>query len=200
MILLTLLSIGITSSFIFLTTFNLMEIPSELFFGSRWISIVLIGYFVYRKKSLTGWILYSMILGAAIGYDFKDFALNLKVLSLVFLKLIKTIIGPLLFGTLVVGIAGHANLKQVGRMGFKSIIYFEIITTIALFIGLAAINITKAGEGINFPTVEVVENIKVEKQTASDIILHIFPENIAKSIADGQVLQIVIFTILRNAN
>lgn len=196
MILITLLSIGITSSFIFLTTFNLMEIPSELFLGSRWITIGLIGYFVYKKKSLTGWILFSMIIGAAVGYDFKEFALSLKVLSLVFLKLIKTIIAPLLFGTLVVGIAGHANLKQVGRMGLKSIIYFEIVTTIALFIGLAAINITKAGEGINFPVVETVENIKVEKQTTTDIILHIFPENIAKSVAEGQVLQIVIFSVL----
>ncbi|MDX5348902.1 MAG: cation:dicarboxylase symporter family transporter, partial [Hymenobacteraceae bacterium] len=125
------------------------------------------------------------------------FAQNLNVLSKVFLKLIKTIIAPLIFATLVVGIAGHSNLKQVCKMGFKSLVYFEIVTTLALVIGLIAINISKAGEGIVLKGAEDHGEIAAPaKQTATDIILHVFPENIAKSVAEGQVLQIVIFAVL----
>src|SRR5690606_9788531 len=113
-----------------------------------------------------------------------------------FLKLIKTIVGPLIFATLVYGIAGHSNIKQVGRMGWKSLLYFEIVTTLALFIGLAAINITKAGEGIIQPT-DVTETIQAaEPKGWQEIILHIFPENIAKSMAEGEVLQIVVFSVI----
>lgn len=163
----------------------------------RWLALLVLSFFAYKKKSLTVWIFISMLVGAEIGFDFPEFAVGLKVISTAFLKLIKTIIAPLLFATLVVGIAGHSNLKQVGRMGIKSLLYFEIVTTIALFIGLAAINISKAGVGINFSTLgSSSEKIEVVKQSASDIFLHIFPENIAKSVAEGQVLQVVIFSIL----
>src|SRR5690606_12225989 len=86
-----------------------------------------------------------------IGFEFKELAMNLQVLSKVFLKLIKTIIGPILFSTLVVGIAGHSNMKQLGRMGWKSLVYFEVVTTIALVIGLVAINVTQAGKDIDVP-------------------------------------------------
>lgn len=137
-----------------------------------------------------------MVIGVFVGIDFPELAENAKVLSSIFLKLIKTVIAPLLFGTLVVGIAGHANLKQIGRMGIKSLIYFEIVTTIALFIGLAAINISGAGRGIKLPASTEKLEVTATKQTASDIILHIFPENIAKSVAEGQILQIVIFSII----
>jgi len=160
--------------------------------------IILAGsiYYAIRKKSLTTWIMVSMLIGAEIGHDFPAFAINLQLISKIFLKLIKTIIAPLLFGTLVVGIAGHSDLKQVGRMGLKSIIYFEIVSTIALFIGLLAINISQAGVGVNLP-IKPGEALEVVKpQTFQEVILHIFPENIAKAIYDGQVLQIVIFSII----
>jgi proton glutamate symport protein len=136
-----------------------------------------------------------MVVGIEIGLDFPEFSQNLKILSQIFLRLIKSIIAPLLFGTLVYGIAGHSNIKQVGRMGWKSILYFEIITTIALFIGLAAINLSQAGAGIQLPP-HAHETLETHPQTFTDIILHIFPENIAKSIYDGAVLEIVIFSIL----
>lgn len=138
-----------------------------------------------------------MLIGAEIGLDFPVFAQELKVVSKIFLKLIKTIIAPLIFGTLVVGIAGHADLKQVGRMGWKSLLYFEVVTTIALFVGLFAINISKAGVGIQLPPVIDQEKLDVPPPSGwEETILHIFPENIAKSIAEGQVLQIVVFSIL----
>ena len=153
-------------------------------------------FYGLQKKSLTTWILISMLLGAELGHDAPEIAVKLRLLSQIFLRMIKVIIAPLLFGTLVVGIAGHSNLKQVGRMGWKSILYFEIVTTLALFIGLFAINITRAGEGINLQNAGHEELPKVGAQNINDVVLHIFPENIAKSIAEGQVLQIVVFSIL----
>jgi proton glutamate symport protein len=134
--------------------------------------------------------------GASIGYDWPHTAANLQVLSAIFLRLIKTIVAPLIFATLVVGIAGHSNVKQVGRMGIKALIYFEVITTLALFIGLAAINISQAGAGIPQPTGTVAAPASAPPQKFSDIILHGFPENIAKSVAEGQVLQVVVFSII----
>ena len=113
------------------------------------------------KISLTGAIVIAMVVGGLIGFGIAEGAVSKEtgaallttfdVLSKIFLKLIKTIVSPLIFSTLVVGIAGHSNLKQVGRMGLKAIIYFEVITTIALFIGLGAINFTKAGVGVSKP-------------------------------------------------
>ncbi|WP_332911511.1 dicarboxylate/amino acid:cation symporter [Algoriphagus boritolerans] len=161
---------------------------------SRWIGLVAWWVIVSKKSSLTTWIFGSMLIGTAIGTDFPEVAMNLKVVSQLFLKLIKTVIAPLLFGTLVVGIAGHSNLKQVGRMGWKSLLYFEVVTTLALLIGLLAINISQAGVGIELPVGEVP--LQGTARTWQEVILHIFPENIAKSVVEGEILQIVIFSIL----
>src|SRR6266487_6981298 len=94
----------------------------------RWACICLLIFFGFQRKSLTGWILILLVAGFEFGYDAPVVAGSLKILSEIFLRLIKTIIAPLLFGTLVAGIAGHANLKQVGRMGIKAIVYFEVMT------------------------------------------------------------------------
>jgi len=176
---------------------NWLNLGTPILVPMRILVLLVFGYLVVKKKSLTAWILYSMFVGTEIGYDVPDFAIHLQIFSKIFLKLIKTIIAPLLFATLVVGIAGHASLKQVGRMGLKSLLYFEIVTTLALFIGLLAINITEAGVGIELPPVASHgEKLVGQKQTTEEVILHIFPENIAKAIADGQVLQIVLFSII----
>lgn len=176
--------------------YKMVAVPAALLTGVRWVGLAMLVLYGFRKRSLTTWILVSMALGAEVGYTFPDFAQHLNVLSKIFLKLVKTIIAPLIFATLVVGIAGHANLKQVGKMGLKAIIYFEIVTTLALFIGLAAINLSKAGEGITLKGGEPSDIQAPPPQTWQDIILHIFPENIAKSVAEGQVLQIVVFSVL----
>jgi len=185
-----------------------------------------VGY-AFFKKSLTTWILVAMVLGIQAGLHFREQALELQVLSKVFLKLIKTVIGPILFATLVVGIAGHSNLKQLGRMGWKSLLYFEIVTTLALGIGLLAINISQAGKHISVPpslvrdlpkssekqmqekVIAILDsaNVAVPEglidrlpdapgKTWKDHVLDIFPENIAKSVAEGQVLPIVVFSVL----
>jgi len=162
----------------------------------RWFVISLFVLFGWKRKSLTTWIFVAMIAGAEIGHDWPGIAINLRLLSLIFLNLIKTIIAPLLFATLVVGIAGHSNLRQVGRMGVKALVYFEVVTTLALLIGLGAINVSKAGVGVTLPASAAPPQISAPAQSASDIILHVFPENIAKSVVEGQVLQIVVFSIL----
>jgi proton glutamate symport protein len=137
-----------------------------------------------------------MIIGTEVGLNFPVFAQNLAVLSKIFLRLIKTIIAPILFATLVVGIAGHSNLKQVGRMGWKSILYFEVVTTLALVIGIVAINLTKAGEGIVLPPGFKQELPEAKAQTWDEVVLHIFPENFVKSIYNGDVLPIVVFSVI----
>ncbi|MGH9522932.1 MAG: dicarboxylate/amino acid:cation symporter [Terriglobales bacterium] len=169
-------------------------IPASITAGVRWAAILALCFYAVAKRSLTTWILVSMFLGAEIGHDFPAFATSLRLLSQIFLQMIKVIIAPLLFATLVSGIAGHADLKKVGRMGVKAIVYFELVTTIALFIGLGAINLSKAGVGVQMTA--TTEKITAVKPTAAEIILHVFPENIAKSVADNQVLQIVVFSIL----
>lgn len=152
--------------------------------------------YALNKRSLTTSILVSMVVGVLFGLEFPAQATELRLLSQIFLKLIKTIIAPLLFATLVVGIAGHSDIKAVGRMGLKAFIYFEIVTTLALLVGLAAINLTQAGAGVQPPAVMEEAGIEGRSQSLSQVILHIFPENIAQSVAEGEVLQIVVFSIL----
>jgi proton glutamate symport protein len=150
-----------------------------------------------RRPSLTAWILIAIVVGGAFGYFFPAAATELRVLSTIFIRLIRTIVAPLLFATLVVGIAGHGNLRQVGRMGVKAIIYFEIVTTLALLIGWAAISISRAGVGITLPPPAPGEQAAVPPpQSWQDILLHVFPENIAKAVADGEVLQVVVFSVI----
>lgn len=207
--------------------YGLVTLPDVATAVVRWIAIGIICYWAWQRKSVTTWILVSMVIGAEFGYDFPGIAHHLNIVSKVFIRLIKTIIGPLLFGTLVVGIAGHSNLKQVGRMGWKALLYFEIVTTIALFIGLGAINLTRAGVGVRSEertpaldismtdpslqlrvdetanTYQILRNEEglnaatpPPKQNWEEVVLHIFPENIAKSVYGGEVLQIVVFSIL----
>jgi proton glutamate symport protein len=186
-----------------LAHYGVVALPPMLPLAARWIALLALVAWAAQRRSLTFWIVTSMLVGAEAGADFPEAAQNLKVLSDVFLRLVKTIIAPLVFATLVVGIAGHADLKKVGRMGVKALVYFEVVTTFALFIGLAAINLTRAGkldpavlaaaQAGNTAT-DVIAT--APKQSAADIILHIFPDNIAKSVAEGQVLQVVVFAII----
>lgn len=162
----------------------------------RWAALLALCAYAWTNRSLTTWILVGMVAGAEIGHDFPHFAVGLRILSQIFLSMIKVIIAPLLFATLVSGIAGHADLKKVGRMGIKAIVYFEIVTTLALLIGLVAINISRAGVGVQLPAAAATEKLPTTKPSASEIILHAFPENIAKSVAENQVLQIVVFSII----
>jgi proton glutamate symport protein len=173
-----------------------VQLPGSILETLRWIVILLFAGYAAAKRSLTAWILVGMAAGVEFGHDWPARAVQLQVLGTIFLRLIKVIIAPLLFGTLVVGIAGHADLKKVGRMGLKALVYFEIVSTLALIIGFVAINVSRAGEGVRLPASATAQTLNAAPRTASDLIVNIFPENIAKSVADGEVLQVVVFSVL----
>lgn len=165
----------------------------------RWLGIAALGFFAVRRRSITPWIFVAMVVGVELGFDAPSFAVQLRVFSDIFLRLIKAIVAPLIFATLVTGIAGHGDLKGVGRIGIKSLIYFEIVTTLALFVGLAAINVSQAGVGLS-ARASTAEGAVVETNAPvathwQDFILHIFPENIAKSVVEGQILQVAVFAV-----
>ncbi|MGA2963505.1 MAG: cation:dicarboxylase symporter family transporter [Candidatus Korobacteraceae bacterium] len=183
------------SLFVIMYVANLAHAPHAAEMMLRWLAVAALLFYGWQKKTNTTWIMVFMVVGACFGHDFPRIAANGRVPSMIFIRLVKTIVAPLLFAMLTLGIARHADLKRTGRMGIKALIYFEIVTTIALFIGLAAINISKAGVGINLKGAQE-QVVQVAKQTPQDVILHIFPENIAKSVAEGQVLQTVVFCIL----
>src|ERR1700723_2365598 len=173
--------------------------PSVWFTGARWAGLAVMAAGGWRKSSLTYWIFFAMLLGGEIGLDGPQFAEHLRVFSDIFLRLIKVIVAPLIFGTLVTGIAGHGILRSVGRIGVKSLIYFEIVTTLALFIGLGAINISRAGEGLT-ATATTATALGPAPSAAplhwDDFLLHVFPENLAKSVAENQILQVAVFSVL----
>jgi proton glutamate symport protein len=166
--------------------------------GLRWAAIALLAVDAWRRRSLTAWIFVSMVAGAEIGFDAPAFAISLRVFSDIFLRLIKTIVAPLILAVLITGIAGHGDLKSVGRIGLKSLIFFEIATTLALVIGLVAINISRAGVGLSLPATPSSSTTIAPVVSAphwQDFLLHAFPENIAKSVVEDQILQVAVFAI-----
>src|SRR4051812_2462570 len=136
----------------------------------------------------------GIIVGAIVDATHPEYAIYFRPFSQLFLRLIKMVIAPLIFATLVAGIAGAGHFKVVGRMGLRALIYFEVVTTLALIIGLAAVNFTKPGIGVNLPT-GVQSDIAAKPQTWDQILLHVVPESVMDAMARGDVLQIVLFSI-----
>ena len=148
-----------------------------------------------KKPSLTAWIFIAMVLGAAFGHFFPEAARNLSPVSNVFLRLIKSIIAPLLFATLVYGIAGSGSAKAMGRIGVKAIVYFEVVTTAALFLGLGAVNLVRPGEGVTLQKGTEAALPQVQ-MTLAGILEHTFPTSIIDAMARGEVLQLVVFCFI----
>ena len=157
-----------------------------------------------KTSKLTSFIFGALILGIIIGWLFPSFAVKLDPLAKIFLNMIKMIIAPLLFSTLVVGIAGHGDVKSLGKIGLKTIIYFEIVTTFALIIGLAMGNIVKPGVGMasaistaNTHDLQAAQHLATinTSNSLSGMIIGMFPTSIVKAMADGNVLQIVVFSL-----
>ena len=148
-----------------------------------------------RVPSLTTQILVALVAGAVLGTAWPGAGLAVKPLADAFLRMIKMIIAPLLFSTLVAGIAGAGDLKALGRVGLKAIVYFEVATTLALVIGLALANIFKPGAGLAMPAgdTSAVSAIARNSQSAWDIFLHLFPTSVVDSMARGDILQVVVF-------
>ena len=153
-------------------------------------------------KSLYVQVLIAIAIGIVLGHYYKDFAIQLKPLGDGFIKLIKMMIAPIIFCTIVTGIAGMQNTKKVGRVGLKAILYFEVVTTLALIIGLIVINILKPGVGMNIdPTTldtKSVESFITESknQSVTDFLLHIIPDNIVNALSTGSILQVLFFSVL----
>ncbi len=150
-----------------------------------------------RRISLTQWIFISMVLGVLIGVVFPEQSQHLKVVSNIFLKMIKCILVPLVFGTLVVGVAGHSDdLKAVGRLALKAIFYFEVVTTLALVIGLVAVNLTQPGVGLTLPAAGAADKVTANKVTLAGIVEHIVPKSFFEAAASNDVLQVVFFALM----
>jgi proton glutamate symport protein len=137
----------------------------------------------------------GIVVGAIVQRVDPAWSAYFRPFSQLFLRLIKMIIAPLIFATLVAGIAGAGHFKVVGRMGLRAIIYFEIVTTLALVIGLVAVNITRPGDGVNLPMGQE-SGITAKPQTWDQILLHVVPESVIDAMARGDVLQIVTFSII----
>jgi len=152
-----------------------------------------------RRISLTAWILIGLFAGIAFGAAFPKAAVQLGLLGAVFLRLIKSIIAPLLFGTLVCGIAGTGNVKTMGRIGGKAILYFEIVTTVALFVGLGAVNLIQPGVGVALQKGAQTGLQQTASTGLAQILEHTFPVSIIDSMARGEVLQIVVFSFIFGA-
>lgn len=142
-----------------------------------------------------------MVLGVVVGWVAPEFGQKLHPLATIFLNMVKMIIAPLLFATLVVGIAGHGDAKSIGKVGIKTLFYFEVVTTLALIIGLAVGNLAQPGSGFSLHasqsamnTAQQMASVKIHG-SASDLIIDIFPTNVIKSMAEGNLLQIVVFSI-----
>jgi len=197
------LTLFLFCGFLFFLETQLTAIDPLVFKVIRWIAMFLLLVIAFVRKKLSLWIFSAMLIGVETGIDFPAFSLEMKRFGDIFLRMIKTLVAPLLFATLVVGIAGHSNLKQVGRIGLKSIIYFEIVTTFALFIGLAAINLFPVGKNDGLKSVVATEanleksaELMAQTHAPKDHFVEIFPENFAKAMVENQVLQIVIFSVI----
>jgi proton glutamate symport protein len=153
---------------------------------------------ILRRISLTQWIVIAMGIGVLTGWFFPEISQDVRVVSNIFLRMIKSIIVPLLFGMLVMGIAGHSDdLKMVGRLAFRSIVYFEIVTTLALVVGLVAVNLAKPGVGVVLQTTAATgQELAAKKSSFQGMIEHIVPQSIVEAAASNDVLQVVFFAIL----
>ena len=157
-----------------------------------------------KHSKLTALIFIALILGVIVGYFAPDFAVKMRPFAMIFLRMVKMIIAPLLFATLVVGIAGHGDIKSLGKIGLKTIVYFEIVTTLALVLGLTMANIFRPGMG--FVSDNAAANpallseaglmaVSNAHTSISDMIMNIFPTSIVQAMSDGNLLQIVVFSI-----
>jgi proton glutamate symport protein len=175
----------------------LLPIPAGGALLVRWLGLAVIAAGGFRKSSLSYWIFFAMLAGGEIGFDWPHLSEHLRIFSDIFLRLITVIVAPLILGTLITGIAGHGDAKGVGRIGLKSLIYFEVVTTVAIVIGLVAINVSHAGVGVVSPSGIPASVIPAAGPLHwDDFLVHVFPENLAKSVVENQILQVAVFAVL----
>ncbi|MFB3776531.1 MAG: dicarboxylate/amino acid:cation symporter [Bryobacteraceae bacterium] len=152
-----------------------------------------------RRLSLTGWIFVGMAVGVALGLAAPGFARTLAPVSNIFLRLIRSIVAPLLFGTLVYGIAGTGSMRAMGRIALKAVIYFEIVTSVALFLGLGAVNLVRPGEGMTLAQPGEAPPAVAASPGWAGFLEHVFPASVIDAMARGEVLQLVVFSLFFGA-
>ncbi|MBZ5607145.1 MAG: dicarboxylate/amino acid:cation symporter [Acidobacteriia bacterium] len=154
-----------------------------------------------KRLSLTAWIFIAMLAGVAVGAVFPELGKAdwMQAIANVFLRLIRSIIAPLIFGTLVYGIASTGSVKAMGRIGLKAIVYFEALTTVALFLGLGAVNLVRPGQGMTLEKNAAETGLPQAAPSLSGTLEHTFPASVVDAMAKGDVLQIVVFSFLFGA-
>ena len=152
-----------------------------------------------RRPSLLFWTLVAMFAGVELGTDAPHAAAQTHVLGDLFLRLIRMIVAPLLFASITTGIAGHSQLRSIGRVALKALVYFEIVTTLGLFMGAVAMNFAGAGWGVALPVATDASPVVQGVQSWQQVLLNLFPENIAQAVAQNQILQVAIFSVLFGA-
>jgi proton glutamate symport protein len=158
------------------------------------------------RISQTQWVLVAMIVGVAVGVAFPDrpgttgfHATDLQILSTLFLRMIESLIAPLLFGTLVVGISGHGDdMRRVGKLAVRSLLYFEVVTTLALVVGLVVVNIVKPGVGVSLAaaTIDTGTELAKTKVSLATVLEHAVPRSVVEAGARNESLQIVFFSLV----
>lgn len=177
---------------------GLLRAPAELAISLRWCGLGLLLPLALRRRSLLAWTFLAMLAGAELGADAPQIAIGTQIISDIFLRLIRAIVAPLIFGGIVSGIAGHGELKGVGRVAIKAIVFFEVVTTLGMILGLIVINISQAGAGVALPTA-VDSAVPASHHGWHEVVLNVFPENIAQAVAQNQILQVAIFALLFGA-
>jgi proton glutamate symport protein len=175
---------------------GLLHAPAPLGPVLRCTAIALLVPIALRRRSLLVWTFLAMLAGAELGVDAPAIASQTHFLGEIFLRLIRMIVAPLIFGGIVTGIAGHNELRGVGRVAIKSLIFFEVVTTFGLILGAVAIDLTQAGAGVTLPVVIQSVAPTALPEGWQQILLNIFPENIAKAVAENQILQVAVFALL----
>jgi proton glutamate symport protein len=174
-------------------------IPAEWAIALRWAGFGLFVPFALRRRSLLVWTFFAMLAGAELGVDAPQFASQTHFLADIFLRLIRMIVAPLIFGGIVTGIAGHNQLGGVGRVAIKALIFFEVATTLGMILGAVAINLSQAGVGITLPAAIQTAVPATHQVNWQEILLNVFPENIAQAVAQNQILQVAVFALLFGA-
>jgi proton glutamate symport protein len=174
----------------------LLHAPAAFAVGLRCTAIALLIPIALRRRSLLVWTFLAMLAGAELGVDVPRFASQTHFLAEIFLRLIRMIVAPLIFGGIVTGIAGHNELRGVGRVAIKSLVFFEAVTTFGLILGAFAIDLTQAGAGVTLPAAIQAVAPAAHPQGWQQILLNIFPENIAQAVAENQILQVAVFALL----
>ena len=165
----------------------------------RTVGLALLLLVATKRRSLTTWTFFAILAGAEIGADAPSTAVHLHIFADIFLRLVRLIVAPLILGTLTTGIAAHGQLRSLGRIAWKTFLYFEIVTTLALLLGAVAINLSRAGEGITLPVTSTINDTSPAPLThpgLESFLLNIVPENIMLAVAQNQILQVAVFAIL----